>query len=391
MKKNPYYRLEYIADIPHLITHGQGNADYKQDLQLNETGVFLWNHCETVSTPKELVALCAEHYNCSGEQYPTLTKTVSHFINDLYYRGILLPENPFLPDVAPCKTVKIAGLFLQLFGPEDVFFQNLSSFETTEPVDASVPAQKVHVCFSPQVFTQNGTMLLRNKSLSVLENSDYFILLFPEFTDVREAHISKCGQNVTIFCSRPLSQTKAADIQEEISFAMRICFFYYAGRNRMLALHSSSILYQDKIWLFSAPSGMGKSTHADLWHRMIGVPVINGDINLIALTESGCTVHGIPWCGTSGIYSTDSYPLGGVLFLEKGTENTMYALSDDQKQLRLLHRNLTPSWHAEMHCESMRTIEQMYEAVFICRYACTKDGSSVTTLKTALDQFINKC
>ena len=37
----------------------------------------------------------------------------------------------------------------------------------------------------------------------------------------------------------------------------------------MFALHSASLLYLEKAWLFSGPSGMGKSTHTALWKKTV--------------------------------------------------------------------------------------------------------------------------
>lgn len=391
MKQNPYYRLTYIAGIPYLLSYGQGNADYRRDLRLNETGVFLWNNAKNAADVKELVALCAAHYECTPKEYPAMAKDVSHFINALYHKGILLPETSTLPDAIPAKTLRIADLYLELFGPEEAFLQSLLSFETTDMPKKDAPLQQVRISFAPPAFTQNGALLLRNKSLCVLDHEDSYILLFPEFSHVAEVHLAKSGQYVTCFCRQPLSSLDLTALQEELSYAMRICFFYFAGKNKMVVLHSSSILYRDKIWLFSAPSGYGKSTHTDLWNRFVQTPVINGDLNLISATKSGAVVHGIPWCGTSGFYDTHTYPLGGIVFLEQNKENVLDTLSDDQKQLRLLHRILTPSWTEEMHKENVRIVETFYGKILICKYACQKNESAVTLVKSAFDSYLDKC
>lgn len=41
-------------------------------------------------------------------------------------------------------------------------------------------------------------------------------------------------------------------------------------------LHSSYIVYQEQAILFSAPSGTGKSTQADLWKKYRDIEIING-------------------------------------------------------------------------------------------------------------------
>ena len=45
-----------------------------------------------------------------------------------------------------------------------------------------------------------------------------------------------------------------------------------------LAIHSAAIIYDDKAYLFSAPSGTGKSTHANLWKDEYDCEILNGDV-----------------------------------------------------------------------------------------------------------------
>ena len=65
-------------------------------------------------------------------------------------------------------------------------------------------------------------------------------------------------------------------------------------------------------------------THTNLWKEQFGTKIINGDLNLIGWSNGEQTnigqsvdkpgskghpiVYGMPWCGTSGIASTKSYP-----------------------------------------------------------------------------------
>lgn len=386
MKKNPYYRLKYIAGIPYLLAFGQGNADFKHDMRLNETSAFLWEQLEKVSDAEELIALCADYFQCPKEDYPVMEASIRQFVNSLYYQEILLPQNEKPLDMNGYKVLKIAGLFLKLYGPEIAFAKELLDFETTDDFPEDSPIQEICVGTQLPAYTENGRLILRNQALSVVEGEENFILLFPELRRIREAHLDKAGKRVNIYCVPDITEETTV----EISYVIRIAFLYFAQLKNMLAVHSASVLYRDKVWLFSAPSGTGKTTHTRLWQEIYETPVINGDINLIAVENGVATVHGIPWCGTSGIYSKQSYPLGGIIFLTQGADNKVSSLSGDRKQLRLLHRSISPGWTEEMQERNCQVVENLSDNILISHLTCTQEKEAAACSKMEIDAHLDK-
>lgn len=384
MKKNPYYRLKYIAGIPYLLTFGQGNADFKHDMRLNETSAFLWEQLENVADTKGLAALCAERFPCSEEEYPMMEASVARFVNTLYRQGVILPEEGNALGMNCYKSLKIAGLFLKLYGPEQAFAKELLDFETEEEISADAPVQEICVQTKLPAYTENGALILRNQSLVVMENEAKYVLLFPDLKQIREAHVAKNGTRVIIYCMSDIAEETAT----EVSYAIRIAFLYFAQLKNMMAVHSASVLYRDKIWLFSAPSGTGKTTHTQLWREVYETPIINGDINLVAIENDIAVVHGIPWCGTSGVYSKESYPLGGIVLLSQGTENEIVTLSEEQKLLQVLHRSISPGWKEELQEKNYRVVEALSEKIMICHLSCTRDKEAAAYSKTAIDAFL---
>ena len=385
MRKNPYYRVKYLAGVPYLLTFGQGNADFKHDMRLNETSVFLWEQLDKVADIEELITVCAEHFQCREEDYSAVEEGVRQFVNTLYQHGIILPPKETAWGMNCCKILKIAGLFLKLYGPECAFAKELLDFETEEEFSADSPVQEICLQMKPPVYTENGALLLRNQSLIVVESEDQYVLLFPELKQIREAHVAKDGKRVIIYCVPELSEETTV----EVSYVIRIAFLYVAQLKNMLAVHSASVLYRDKAWLFSAPSGMGKTTHTRIWQDVYETPVINGDINLITVENGIAIVHGIPWCGTSGIYTKKSYPLGGVVFLMQGADNKISSLSGDQKQLRLLHRSISPCWKEEMQEKNYKMVEALADKTLICQLTCNQDKEAAVYSKRAIDAYLD--
>jgi hypothetical protein len=106
---------------------------------------------------------------------------------------------------------------------------------------------------------------------------------------------------------------------------------FYANllRYNGMMLHASAVAYNGRAYLFSGPSGIGKSTHTRLWKRTFGdsVIVFNDDKPALRFLDGQWYAYGTPWCGKDGINQNMRVPLAGICFLEKGQENAISLLS----------------------------------------------------------------
>ena len=92
-------------------------------------------------------------------------------------------------------------------------------------------------------------------------------------------------------------------------------------QHRLLA-HGAVIEFEGRAYLFTAPSGTGKSTHIRLWRQYLGdaVRVINGDkpfVHIPECREELPVVYGTPWAGKEGWQRNDSAPLAGIVLLSR--------------------------------------------------------------------------
>lgn len=97
---------------------------------------------------------------------------------------------------------------------------------------------------------------------------------------------------------------------------------------------------------------MGKSTHTAFWKKLFDTPFLNGDLNLIGKEGDQFVVYGIPWCGTSEIFTVEKKELGGIVLLEKAPEDKIVSLTKEQKTLRVMQRMISPPWTAADEKES---------------------------------------
>ena len=92
-------------------------------------------------------------------------------------------------------------------------------------------------------------------------------------------------------------------------------------------MHASFINVDGSAVLFSAPSGTGKSTQAELWRVHRNAEVINGDKAGVYLKDGKAFAGGVPFCGTSKICHNKNLPLKAIVLLSQGKENMVKRLS----------------------------------------------------------------
>ena len=109
-------------------------------------------------------------------------------------------------------------------------------------------------------------------------------------------------------------------------------------------LHSAFTVYKGEAILFTAPSGVGKSTQAGLWEQYQGAQVINGDRSLLQFREGQLYASGWPVCGSSGVCRNESYPVRAIVLLQQARENRVDRLSEKEYTLRLM-REITINYH----------------------------------------------
>ena len=146
-------------------------------------------------------------------------------------------------------------------------------------------------------------------------------------------------------------------------------------------LHASWIRYRDRAILFTAPSGVGKSTQAALWEQMRGAELINGDRAAVFPTQDGVEVRGIPFCGTSGVSKHVTLPLAAVVCLAQAPETTIRPLTGAKAFRQLWEGCCINTWNQEDMERCAQAVSDTVSQVPIFYLACTPDESAVLALE----------
>ena len=453
IKRQEEYCLKEIAGVHYLLPYGQKVADQRKGIVLNETGVFLWNELQETMTDEELAEKLVHYYSADGEAanetqdeiqdqtkdkiqnqvqdqiQDQIRQDVKQFVQELLSLGILqeclrpccAEDADDVTCVYPTKEpfvecLEIAGMHIALYGSRelissqfDAFLKDCSSAqgkskselqtESQIKMQIKMPVQmQIEILQRTTSFHPNGKTLIRNEELVVCENEQGYIILFPSMNQIREVHMTRDGRFAQIYV-KGLDKEKT---KEELFHAIRHFFLFFAQRQGFFAIHSASILYRDQVWLFSGHSGMGKSTHTNLWKEQFGTEIINGDLNLIGWSNGEQTnigqsvnkqgskgnpiVYGMPWCGTSGIASTKSYPLGGIVLLGRSDNDHFESLQNDQKIVRVMQRMISPVWTEDMLEANLECAAKLAKEVPIYYLLCTKEPSAAYVMKARIDK-----
>lgn len=150
-----------------------------------------------------------------------------------------------------------------------------------------------------------------------------------------------------------------------------------------LIFHASYIGWNGKGILFTAPSGTGKSTQAELWRRHRGAEVLNGDKAGVRL-DGTPLAHGVPFSGTSGICHNVSLPLKAVVVLSQAPENIIRRLPPSQAVAALCPNVFVDSVVQEEWQMALNLLLDLAASVPVYALACTPDEHAVETLERAM-------
>lgn len=151
-------------------------------------------------------------------------------------------------------------------------------------------------------------------------------------------------------------------------------------------LHSSFVLLNGKAILFTAPSGTGKSTQADLWNKYRNTRTINGDRTLIVKEDNTYYACGWPICGSSEICFNEKYPISCIVVLSQGKENTIVNLEYKEAFKKLLSE-ITINYHNSDYVnKSMDFIDDLLKSINIYHLSCTISEDAVLCLENKLKE-----
>lgn len=187
------------------------------------------------------------------------------------------------------------------------------------------------------------TVRLAGINISVLSRSDYMERYCRDYLSSGEPLFK-------VFASEEKIKEEMQNASEPTTqnYAEALCIYREIAEKLPLydriVFHGAAIEYGAKAYVFTAPSGTGKSTHIGLWKDIFGdkVKIINGDKPILSLSGGVVTVHGTPYAGKERWQTNTSAPLGGICFLSQGKDNKIGPVKPKDAFTRLYLQTYKP-------------------------------------------------
>lgn len=138
-------------------------------------------------------------------------------------------------------------------------------------------------------------------------------------------------------------------------------------------LHASAVVCGGGAYLFSGPSGIGKSTHTAMWQKLFpGIQILNDDKPVIWPEKGKISAWGTPFSGKTQHQMNRGVPLRGICFLKQARENRIRPVAETEALALILNNTWRPKDDKTMNL-LLNGIQQVVEEIPIFALSCTTD------------------
>ena len=268
---------------------------------------------------------------------------------------------------------RIGGIYISITGEFIPPREPLKIFICEPVADPDVRISIVGEPFrsaAPPVFSERGAVWRKS------EGGGWLYSFSHDDTIIVSAVIDSRWREVELY----INQNKTYD-SYFMKPALETLFYNICLKNGGVVLHAAAIEWNGAGVVFSAPSGTGKSTQADLWVRRLGATYINGDRPLLMVQDDETFVYGTAWSGSAGIYKNTRAPLTALIFLEQYPVNMIHALNPSETLKYILPRCFLPYHDRELMGAAMDNIEAIIARTDCWLLRCLPDAGAMDLVR----------
>ncbi|MBQ8830716.1 MAG: hypothetical protein IJ017_03870 [Oscillospiraceae bacterium] len=286
------------------------------------------------------------------------------------------------------KYYSFAGVDLTVIIPKDNIYTHerlLEPFSAEKGSDPSVFVFEV----TDKIDAPAGNCAGTAPGLRVYREGELTVKYFGSVKDTWEgayARVESCGKNNEV-------QLLKARFPREVGVKTVLnCIGaeHLVPRAGGFVFHCSYVDIGGRAIIFTAPSGVGKSTQAELWKNLRGAEIINGDRAVIRCTESGVYACGIPFAGSSSYCINRDLPLAAVVYLGQAPATKIRRLHGYEAFSRIWEGCSINTWDEEDVKTVSDLVARAAQSVPVFHLMCTPDESAVAALENILAEVERK-
>ena len=150
--------------------------------------------------------------------------------------------------------------------------------------------------------------------------------------------------------------------------------------------HGLSFYWQNRAWLITGPSGVGKTTHYLNWKLQFNdeLTIMNGDKPIISLENEKVIVNPSPWHGKEGMHRSTTAELAGIVLLTQSDSNTMRLLSKREAAAPLYAQVLYSAQNPGQVADACKIVSAMIESVPVWLLSNRGDAESAALCRETL-------
>lgn len=277
--------------------------------------------------------------------------------------------------------LNIAKLVLKIESPRILSFQSsVQTFETKESEEPNV----VYSMSFEETMTVKKKIIYKGDFIAFLEGDEIGRTKGITTTKGIESVTlrKKDRDSFSIFLPKSLKEEKV--LFKQINLMNYLAFEDVLINHQGFILHSSFISWQNNGILFTAPSGTGKSTQADLWKKYEDADIYNGDRTIIRKIDGKYYGFGSPYAGSSGIYRNESAPIKAIVVIEQGPDNVIRRLHGREAFLPLFRETLMNTWNKEYMEKMTDLLMDVACQIPVYHLSCRPDQGAVNTVKNEI-------
>lgn len=158
-------------------------------------------------------------------------------------------------------------------------------------------------------------------------------------------------------------------------------FYMKLLKHQGFMIHASAVEKEGKAYLFSAPSGTGKSTHAQLWRQTFkGEPIriINDDKPAVCLQNGVFYACGTPFSGKTDKNENRKAPIQGLCMLHRGKTNKIQKITSGEALPLILPQTLFYGDEEETNL-LLSFLDRFLQSVPVYKMECTMEEEAAKT------------